>query len=311
MKKPLLLATIALVSSASLTAQNTTKPASVGTWKTSLQTGININQAAFSNNWKAGGAGTASWSAKAFVFAKAGYNKDKFAWDNDLQLEFGKMQTTRDTVKTRTKIADRIFLESKAGYKFTEEWRGYASLTYQSQFAKGFDASLDTIISRFMAPGYLTESFGAEYKPNEHFSAQLGLLTLRQTILTDTAIHRGVRGNYGVAIGKKLRNELGCNIILNYNQDFYIFGTKSEKGYPINLKARYWMFTNYGKPLNTRISYTQSIDHRLDLNLTAKINKYMNVMFGYTLFYDSDQDLKVQTTQNFGLGILYAISNTK
>ncbi len=65
----------------------------------------------------------------------------------------------------------------------------------------------------------------------------------------------------------------------------------------LNLKFRYLLFANY-KNLG-------AIDHRLDANLTAKINKYWNVNLGAIMIYDQDQSLDVQLAQSLSIGFLY------
>jgi hypothetical protein len=71
----------------------------------------------------------------------------------------------------------------------------------------------------------------------------------------------------------------------------------------VNLKWRYVMFANY------ETLEAKTIDHRLDLNLTAKVNKFVNVSLGGILLYDFDQDSGVQLSQAFSLGVLYTFQN--
>lgn len=71
----------------------------------------------------------------------------------------------------------------------------------------------------------------------------------------------------------------------------------------INLKARYMAILDYEK-LNG-----QGIVHRFDANLTAKVNRYINVNLAGVILYDYDQDHDVQFSQILSLGVLYNISN--
>jgi len=73
----------------------------------------------------------------------------------------------------------------------------------------------------------------------------------------------------------------------------------------MNLKLRYMMFANY------ETLELKTIDHRVDLNLTAKVNQFINVSIGGILLYDFDQDPGAQTSQAFSLGVLYAVQNYK
>jgi hypothetical protein len=71
----------------------------------------------------------------------------------------------------------------------------------------------------------------------------------------------------------------------------------------VSLKWRYIMFANYEK-LNPDDLY-----HRLDLNLTAKLGRFMNASLGAIVLYDRNQDTNVQVSQAFSLGILYTFQN--
>ncbi|MEI9918077.1 MAG: hypothetical protein WDO14_04665 [Bacteroidota bacterium] len=63
------------------------------------------------------------------------------------------------------------------------------------------------------------------------------------------------------------------------------------------------MFANY------ETFALKTIDHRLDLTLTAKVNQLINVSIGGILLYDYDQDPGTQWSQVFSLGMLYTIQN--
>ncbi|MEJ0033173.1 MAG: hypothetical protein WDO15_23840 [Bacteroidota bacterium] len=71
----------------------------------------------------------------------------------------------------------------------------------------------------------------------------------------------------------------------------------------VNLKWRYLLFANY------ETLQMKTIDHRLDLTLTAKVNQFINVSVGGILLYDYDQDPGAQWSQVFSLGMLYTIQN--
>jgi hypothetical protein len=53
----------------------------------------------------------------------------------------------------------------------------------------------------------------------------------------------------------------------------------------------------------------KKVDHRLDLGITAKITKYVNVTLGGIIVYDYDQDHKPQYNQGLSLGFLYTAQN--
>lgn len=288
-------------------AQTDPAPAAPTTpWTSELQTGVNLNQATYSDNWKSGGVN--SIAVSAFLNGKLEYRSDKYDWTNNLQLLYGNQKNKGQSMR---KNADRIFLETKYAYRLTKVWNAFASATFMSQFDAGFSYYKDKDslgneigdeksrrISGFMAPGYLTEALGLEYKPVDYFSAQFGLGALRQSFVLDQALYR-IPGNdslllYGVKRGDKIRNQVVFQFVASYDKEIL----KN-----INLKARYMAILDYEK-LNG-----QGIVHRFDANLTAKINRYINVNLAGVILYDFDQDHDVQFSQILSLGILYNISN--
>jgi hypothetical protein len=281
-------------------------PATPSPWKSELQTGVNLNQASYSDNWTAGGVNSIAISA--FLNAKAAYTSERNTWSNDLQLLYGNQRNKGQGLR---KNADRIFFETKYSYKLTKNWNAFGSATFMSQFDAGFTYYKDKDslgndigeeksrrISGFMSPGYLTEALGLEYKPVDYFSAQFGLGALRQTFVTDQDLYR-IPGNdslvlYGVKRGDNMRNQVVFQFVASYDKEIL----KN-----IILKARYMAVLDYEK-LNG-----QGIVHRFDGNITAKVNRFINVNLAGVILYDYDQDSDVQYSQVLSLGILYNISN--
>ncbi len=286
-------------------AQQTT-PTLPSAWKTEVQTGVNVNQSSFSDNWKAGGVNSIALSG--FLNAKAELKKENYNWINDLQLLYGNVKNEDQGLR---KNADRIFFDSKYSYKLSKNWNAFASLNFQTQFDAGFEyvklkdstgketgEEASNRISGFMSPGYFTEALGMEYKPVEYFSAQFGVGALRQSIVTDQTLYdvKGEAEVYGVKKGENIRNQVVFQFVANFDKEIM----KN-----IVLKARYMGLADYAKLSG------QGLVHRLDANLTAKVNKYVNVNLAGVLLYDYDQDKDVQYSQVLSLGILYTFSNQK
>jgi hypothetical protein len=280
------------------------KPKPVSKWKTNLETGLNITQASYSGNWKAGGVN--SISLGTFLNAKAVRKTKLNEWTNDLQLLYG---TVKNEGQDLRKNADRIFFDSKYSHKISNHWNLFASLNFMSQFDAGFEYKLvngveqSKRISAFLAPGYLTEALGFEYKPINYFSAQFGLGALRQTFVTDQQLYNNYSPTakefnelYGVKRGENMRNQIIFQTVLNFDK---------EVMKNVNIKARYMGLLDYER-LNT-----QYIVSRLDVNITAKVNKYISTNLNGVLLYDFDQDKDIQYSQVISLGVMYTFSNTK
>jgi hypothetical protein len=286
-------------------AQSQDAPAATG-WKNELQTGINFNQSSFSSNWKAGGVNAIAISG--FINGKAELKKESYSWTNDLQLLYGNVQNETQGLR---KTADRIFFDSRYGYKVSKHWSAFASVNFQTQFDAGYEYVKEkdaagketgietaTRISGFMSPGYLTQALGMEYKPVDYFSAQFGVGALRQSFVLDQTLYdvAGKDELYGVKRGDNMRNQMVFQFVANFDKEIM----KN-----LVLKARYMGLADYEK-ING-----QGIVHRLDVNITAKVNKYINVNLAGVLLYDYDQDADVQYSQVMALGILYTFGGSK
>lgn len=199
----------------------------------------------------------------------------------------------RNQGESTRKSNDRIFLDTKVGYKINDKWNYFVSLNFLSQFAPGyeFEDNDRTLISKFMNPGYLTSAIGVEYKPNADFSLRMSPFSPRWTFVTDTDLFQTVPDNYGVEIGETVRTEVAAfSMLLDYNKKL------SEN---ITFVMRYQMYANYED------FAFDAIDHRLDLALTAKVSNLVNVSLTSLMIYDLDQDSKVQFSQGLALGIAF------
>lgn len=283
----------------------------VNYWKTTTAIGINVNQSSFSNNWKGGGVN--SLAVGGLVNYKAEYVKENYSYVTEVNLQYGKIKN-RDQLQKKTN--DRIFWDNKAAFQLSKNWYFFGSLTFESQFDNGFSYSTinnvetPTLISKFMSPGYLTQSIGFEYKPSKFFSTRIGTGTARQTFVLDnetlnaakreraiasnptaspeSIAQAGMTDNYGIAYNKSFKNDLAFQVVTAFDKDIF---------HNVNLKTRYALFIPYD-------DFGQ-IDHRLDVALTAKINRFMNVSLTGVGLYDKDTDLKIQGSQTLAMGLMF------
>lgn len=268
-------------------------------WKKSYRAGLNLNQSSFSSNWKAGGLN--SFGFNAYLNTKANYKKERRSWTNEMDLVFGMVNNNGQGFR---KTLDRIYLDTKYGYDFDGNWGLFTALNFSSQFAEGLKYVEDAngveqgrIISNFLAPAFVTASFGFEYSTDETFKLRLAPIASRITIVQNSERYLAVDSiaPYGVNAGETVRIEaLAFQMLAEYNKDI---------AQNLNLKLRYLLFANY------ETLQLKTIDHRLDMNLTAKVNKFINVSLGGILLYDFDQDTGVQLSQAFSLGFQYTFQN--
>ena len=140
-----------------------------------------------------------------------------------------------------------------------------------------------------MAPGYLTESVGFEYKPSKFFDLRLGTGTARQTFVLDRKIHMYQTDNYGVDTNKTVLNQLAFQAVATLDKDIMT---------NVHLNLRYNLFVPYGEDQSF-------VSHRIDAILTAKINRLMAATVNGTFLYDKSTAPKPQGTESVGLGVIY------
>jgi hypothetical protein len=259
----------------------------VSYWHKYVIFGINFNQASFSNNWSGGGVN--SFALNSNLDYKIEYNKQPFIYTSQLILLYGR---SKNKDQLSRKSNDRIFWDNKIATQMSKSWFFFGSLSFESQFDKGFSYDGNgnrALISNFMAPGYVTESLGFEYKPNGYFDLRIGTGTARQTFVLDTAISNKPGPNYGVTQYRTFKNELAFQAVALFDK---------EVMQNLRLTSRYQLFIPYGRSL-------KNVDHRLDATVAARVNRLISVTVTGVALFDNDTSPDVQSNENLALGILY------
>lgn len=266
-------------------------------WKHNFNGSVNFNQAAFSQNWSGGGVN--SIGLNTLINYKASYLKGIHSWDNEVDMIFGFVNN--DGVGYR-KSNDRLYLDTKYGRAISSKWNTFGSLNITTQFASGFkydkdslDREVASLVSQFMAPGYFVASWGFEYVPKPYFKLRLSPFAPRLTVVSNKELYLNVDSNYGVPIGESTRWEwLAFQLIADFDKDL------NEN---LNLKFKYMMYANL------QTLEFDKIDHRLDVILSAKVAKYLDVKIGGSLLYDFDQIDEIQLSQALSIGFAYTFKN--
>ena len=182
-------------------------------WEESLKTNIKFGQTSLTN-WAAGGDNTVT--LQAFIDGNANYKKNDMFWNNRLQLDYGFVYASSKPILQKSD--DRIYLESKFGYKNVNMKNFSLSINYdfKSQFNTGYDyltPSLpegeiprDELIkywkdarkikSGFLAPAYTNLAVGIDVKPLKWLSLNIAPLTGGFVIVTDPLL----RKNYSMEL---------------------------------------------------------------------------------------------------------------
>lgn len=277
-------------------------------WDLNAITGLNLNQATFSN-WTAGGVNSVVFSALGKF--SANYKMEKITWNNNLNLIYGMVKNQGETLK---KTDDIIELISVLGTDITPKWAftGYAS--FRSQFANGYDTGNDSIkISSFMSPAYLTLSPGFRFKPNDWFYIMLSPATAKFTFVMDQTL--ADQGSFGVTPaeydsidGARVKTKDGENVLI-YLGPFIEAYIKKEisKGltYESRLNILYTLINrNNGdyklKPYDADLSWENFLNY--------SIAKYFSISaFLHFVYLPGQPTIKFENTA--GVAIPNAVSN--
>lgn len=268
-------------------------------WRHWTNFAINANQATFSDNFNNGGVN--SISLGSMFNTKWDYTRENKTFISELDLRYGVVQNENQLSR---KSQDRIWWDNKFSVKFAPKWGFFAALTFETQFDNGWQyQNVDGVdtrvrkISNFMAPGYLTQSLGLEYKPDQFSSIRFGTGTARQTFVLDDEVqsqNQNENTRFGVEIPGRFRNEIAFQILAVTDRDLSSM---------LHLKAQYEFFANYEEFRNAR--------HRLDVILNARVSRVISVMFNAVLLYDPLQipnenfSNTLQRSQLIGIGISY------
>ncbi len=245
-----------------------------------------FNQVSFSN-WAAGGEN--SFSSATITSLEANYEKGILSWENNLDMRYGLYQTESTPLR---KNEDRIDLTSKFGREVTEHLNSSAMLNYKSQFTAGYDYPNDSVmVSKFMAPAFLTISAGMDYKPSEWLSVFASPVTGRFTFVLEEEL--ADKGSFGVDSTENVKAEFGGMMVITFNRKILD---------NIRLRSKLEIFKNYNG-WNEDDWYNSVVNWETSANV--KITEYITVNLLLHAIYDQDVEEEWQIKQTFGLGFSY------
>jgi len=233
-------------------------------------------------NWAKGGENTVSATGIVSLFANL--KKDKFAWDNTLDLKYGLQNSEEFGLRTNQDVID---ISSKFGFKALERFYYTGLLSFKTQFAPGYNYPNNSIvISRFFAPAYLITSIGMDFKPNEEFSLYISPMTGKFIIVNDNEI-----ADIGTYTGEPaVKDSLG-KIIKNgqrFKSDFGVFlkvAYKVKLMENIDLSSKLEIFNNYtDKNIKNRSNY----DIDSEITVVMKVNELISANLFLHIIYDHD-----------------------
>jgi hypothetical protein len=261
---------------------------------------LQFTQAAFSN-WASGGQN--SMGLVTMLNFKASYKKGRHAWANTIDLGYGFNMLGKGNNMEFNKTNDKMELTSAYGLQLHEsgKWFFTALVNFRSQFDKGYNYPDDsTVISKFLAPGYLVAGIGFTYSQLKGFYLYMSPSSGRFTFVTDKKLSDA--GAFGVDPGKTMRGEFGPYIRADLNHDLAT---------NINLSTTLELYTDY-------LHKFGNIDVNWSLLLSLKVNKWLATSIQTQLIYDDDVLIQPDPTEHarpmtqfkelFGIGLTYTMN---
>ena len=91
-------------------------------------------------------------------------NKNKWKWDNKLELKLGFLRSRTDTLHKVKSNEDLIRFTSKVGLQATKHWYYTLQLQAYTQFTKGYKSNDPKVYSDWFSPFNLNLGLGMDYK---------------------------------------------------------------------------------------------------------------------------------------------------
>lgn len=260
-------------------------------WTDGLITNFGFTETSLTN-WAAGGYNTITLLAG--IDGTANYKKDDMSWNNHLQLDYGFIYS--DDKPFMQKNNDRIYFESKWGYKATKTLNYSANFNFRSQFSDSYKynnppvenptkqdwMNAATLMSGLISPAYTDIGVGLDWIPNKWLTVNFSPLTGGFTIVNNEAL----RAKYSMPLKEEYADATDI-------QGSYYKGAKFEFGAKLKVDAKFninenfdyqtqlVLFSDYlDKPQNLRVNWDNSINW--------KIAKYFALAFKTFLIYDDD-----------------------
>lgn len=314
-------------------------------WSESLTTNIKFGQTSLTN-WAAGGDNTVTM--QAFIDANAKYAKGDLFWNNRLQLDYGFVYASSKPILQKSD--DRIYLESKFGYKNANMKNFSLSVNYdfKSQFNTGYDyltpsvpdnykdadgnlPDLDELghddqvalwkaarklKSGFLAPAYTNLAVGIDVKPAKWLSLNIAPVTGGIVIVRNELL----RKNYGMHLKKEyedadLSSVSDDEIGSYYKSARFEFGAQIKADVAVNVNDNF-------KYTSQLVLFSNYLDHPLNLRVNWdnrfdwKLAKYFSLTLTTNMIYDdkvmifSEKDGETKQRVQFKESLLFGFTYT-
>ncbi len=227
-----------------------------------------------SGNWYKGG--ESNYSMVGALTLEANYdNKNKWKWDNKLELKLGFLRSRTDTLHKVKSNEDLIRFTSKVGLQATKHWYYTLQLQAYTQFAKGYKSNDPKVYSDWFSPFNLNLGLGMDYKVETENKRLTGTVNLSPIAVNYRYVGRLDLGpSYGLDPGKHSMVEFGPNMTADLVWKFNDV---------VTWKTRFYAFTSFKR---AEIEWENTFELRVSKYITA--NLFLFPRFDDASIYDDD-----------------------
>ena len=227
-----------------------------------------------SDNWYKGG--DSNYSAVGSLTLEANYdNKNKWKWDNKLELKLGFLRSSSDSLHKFKSNEDLIRLTSKAGLEAAKNWYYTLQLMANTQFSRGLKSNDPKTYSDFMSPFNLNLGLGMDYKVATKNKRLTGTINFSPVSLNYRYVDRlALSTSFGLDEGKHSMLEFASNMTADLVWKMNDVAT---------WKTRLYAYTSYKR---AEIEWENTFELRVSKYITA--NFFLYPRFDDSSTYDDD-----------------------
>ena len=227
-----------------------------------------------SGNWYKGG--ESNYSMVGALTLEANYdNKEKWLWNNKLELKLGFLRSRTDSLHKLKTNEDLIRLTSKVGLQASKRWYYTLQLQAYTQFTKGYKSNDPKIYSDFFSPFNLNLGLGMDYKVESKNKRLTGSVNLSPIAINYRYVGRVDLGpSYGLKAGKHSLVEFGPNMTADLVWKFNDV---------VTWKTRFYAFTSFKR---AEIEWENTFELRVSKYITA--NLFLFPRFDDASMYDDE-----------------------
>ncbi len=258
----------------------------LGAWENTIQGRLAGNQSGY-HNWQEGGSSTISFTGE--LRGSAERETEEWTQAQSFRLAFG--QKKQGGLSFR-KDQDIILYDFSLQYQGDSNLDPTVSGEFRTQFAPSYNYQTNPFdddreppvkVSDAFSPGYIQQSVGLTYDPNEWSSYTFGVAGKETVVWIDR-----LRPLYMEGINQSVRVQVGVNGSVDIEKEIF------EN---VMLRSKLGLFAAFNK--------SDLPDMRWENRITMKVNEWIEVDIEAVAYYDRDVSSELQFRENLSIGAYY------